>query len=51
MSQVMETTYPPEAPAGPAGVVAGARDVLDELDSMIWAAKPPTDLLEVVAEL
>ncbi len=58
----METTYPPQAPAGPrtgtpagpAGpgrVVAGARGVLDELDDVLWAARRPEELLEVVAEL
>ncbi len=57
----MTTTFPPEtgaptesstgSPAGPAGVVASAREQVAGLVDELWAAKRPEDLLAVNAEI
>src|SRR5680860_1155433 len=51
----MTTTHPPSTPRGtsasPAGLVAGVRGRLAELGEVIWAAKPPEDLLAVNVEI
>ncbi len=38
-------------PEAPAGVVRAAREVVGDLQHVLWAAKTPADLLEVTAEL
>jgi hypothetical protein len=45
------TTFPLDAEAGPASVVASAGAVLADLDEVMWAAKGAEELLEVTVEL